>query len=43
LTAAGIKWPEQMTRRGRDVIHIQPEPEAIDRYLASVGLDDATG
>jgi hypothetical protein len=32
-----------MTRRGRDVIHIQPEPEAIDRYLASVGLDDATG
>ncbi len=38
LTAAGIKWPEQLGRRRGPAPRIDPTPDAVDRYLTSVGL-----
>jgi threonine synthase len=37
LTAAGIKWPEHMVSRAPTPGPVEPTPEAVDRYLASVG------
>ena len=39
LTAAGIKWPEAMAAGGPAYTLVDPAPEAVERYLAIVGLD----
>jgi threonine synthase len=38
LTAAGIKWPEQMSTTARAPMQVDPTPEAVDRYLVACGL-----
>jgi threonine synthase len=38
LTAAGIKWPEAMAAGGPAYPLVDPAPEAVDRYLASLGM-----
>ena len=39
LTAAGIKWPEARAAGGPAYPLVDPAPEAVDRYLAGLGLD----
>ena len=42
LTGTGIRWPEQMARRNPPPPRLDPVPELVERYLASVGLDGST-
>ena len=43
LTAAGIKWPDTMAAGAPANPLVDPAPVAVDRYLASLGLDGGGG
>jgi threonine synthase len=40
LTATGTRWPAELARWDPGEAWVEPSPAAVDRYLASRGLDD---
>jgi threonine synthase len=38
LTGAGMRWPDQMAEIAVPAVTVEPDPEAVDRYLEKVGL-----
>lgn len=40
LTGAGIKWPDELAAHAPAPVHIEPDPDLVDRYLTNVGLGE---
>jgi threonine synthase len=38
LTAAGIKWPQDLSENGPPIVEIDDDPDTLDRCLAEAGL-----